>query len=300
MLSENDEIDTDLLRSIIVRNFGEQTGGLVFQPVGEDSWSYRFGQLWVSVRRDVQGHVPTAYRAAFRLHRDGKEFVLAPLPGTDHEVVRYLAGFPVVVFPFLEAEQITPGLPLSHDERRELERILMVLQHCPRPDGLPTEDFTLPFAEQLGESLATARRRAAGAGPFGARLTALVRTHAGHLNYLCTAQACLAKRLRDRAPQFVLTHGDLNPANVLRTSTGLKIADWGLMKWAPPERDWYHLSRTLRFPKQGEPDLLRYYHLRWQLSEIAEYFAVFTRPHENDEDTQAMWRRLTRYLPESQ
>lgn len=300
MLSENEEIDTDLLRSTLSCYFGEQTGGLVFQPVGEDSWSYRFGQLWVSVRRDVQGHVPAAYRAAFQLHLDGKDFVLAPLPGADHEVVRDLSGFPVVVFPFLDAEQITSSLPLSDGERSELERILMVLHNCPRPDGVPIEDFTLPFAAQLVESLATTRRGASGFGPFGARLTALVRTHSGHLDYLRTEQACLTKRLRDRTPQFVLTHGDINSTNVLRTSTGLKIADWGLMKWAPPERDWYHMSRTLGFPQRGEPDLLQYYHLRWQLGEIAEYFAVFTRPHENDEDTRAMWRRLTRYLPESQ
>ncbi|MBE8520462.1 aminoglycoside phosphotransferase family protein [Amycolatopsis sp. H6(2020)] len=296
MLSENGSVDTELLRELVTRCFGPRDGELRFAPLGEDSWSYTWQDLWISVRRDVQGHVPAAYEGAFELHRGGLDFVLAPLAGADGSVVRYLAGFPVVVFPLLEAGQIGPGAPLTASERAEVEEMLAALHGFAAPDRLPREEFTLPFADALAASPAAGP----GAGPFGERFAALVRSNADRLDALQAERDSLMHELRARDLEFVVTHGDLNGGNVLRTADRLKLADWGMLQWAPPERDRYHLSRTLGFPLRGDANVLRYYELRWQLSEIAEYAAVFTRPHGDSADTRAMWRRLLAYLPENE
>ena len=43
---------------------------------------------------------------------------------------------------------------------------------------------------------------------------------------------------------------------------------------------------------------MRFYELRWILSEITEYAMRFVNEHAGDRDDDAMWRRLVQYLPE--
>src|SRR5262245_32391906 len=107
MLRADPTIDVEGLARLIVDQYGADPSiALDFVPVGGDSWCFRGGDLWISVRRDRSGHRPAAYEAARELADDGADFVLAPLGGASGGVVHDVGGRPVVVFPYVDAAPV--------------------------------------------------------------------------------------------------------------------------------------------------------------------------------------------------
>jgi aminoglycoside phosphotransferase (APT) family kinase protein len=94
----------------------------------------------------------------------------------------------------------------------------------------------------------------------------------------------------------VLTHGEPDPPNVMITSGGeLLLLDWGDLLRAPPERDALAL-RTLGIAPPSRSHVLRFYELRWILSEVAEYVSRFTSPHTGNAEDLEKRGELARYL----
>lgn len=308
MLLENKIVERRSLLRLVADHYQDFVHGvtesdeLEFFPLGEDSWSYRYGPLWISVRRDLDGHFPGAYEAALLLRASGKKFVLAPLAGRNGRVVHDVAGFPVVVFPYLERATAAPVLPAA-TQLGTLIGQLAEVHHFSAPAAfsadVPVEDFRFPFEADLEKALQVALNdEIAGHGPYGRRLTELVTRRWEHLaalrrNAARAAERCAALWHGDRP---ALTHGDPSPANVL-FGADVEILDWGGMMWAPPERDLSALTRAFGTPSSGRPEFVRFYELRWTLSEITEYAVRFSGPHTGDADDHAMWERLARYLP---
>jgi spectinomycin phosphotransferase len=294
MLSPNTRIDVGLLRDALADQYPGPAAAPVFQPLGLDSWCYRWGDLWVSVRRDLLGHVPQAYAGAARLRAAGLDFVLAPLAGADGQVVRQVHGFPVVVFPYLPVEQVGDGLTPA--EAGEVAEMLRRLHTHPVAAGLPVEDFTLPFDQLLLAALDRALSQDA-AGPFAARLRRLLARHRTRVLDLRAEAAELAARLPGGTP-YVVTHGDLNVENVLRCRGRLLLADWGSAAAGPAERDGFHVDRVFGLGTGGDPDLLRFYDLWWQLSEIADYTDILTQADTDDAHTRGAWLALLTFCPD--
>src|SRR6476660_7683610 len=140
---------------------GTDQSGPVFVPLGEDSWCYRWGALWISVRRDRQGHFPAAYLAAHQLHSAGLDFLVAPLAGADGQVVRLVGGHPVVVSPHLAGRPVSTGpAPTTHDLDTIVSMLRTVHGSTVAAD-VPVEDYRFPFDDELD----TVLRRAAAADP---------------------------------------------------------------------------------------------------------------------------------------
>ncbi|MGA5096466.1 phosphotransferase [Streptomyces lavendulocolor] len=237
------------------------------------------------------------------LRESGKDYVLAPLPGRDGRVVHRIADLPVVVFPYLERATAISRLPTPAQLDLLVRRLRDVHAFDPpasRSVGVPTEDFRFPFENDLDKALQAARNGgAAEYGPYGGRLTRLVVRRWDHVTALREEAASVAERCtsRWRGERPALTHGDPSLVNVLFDGDGVDIIDWGGAMWAPPERDWAALTRVFGTAPEGRALFLRFYELRWTLAEIAEYASRFTGPHAGDADDDAMWGRLTRYLP---
>ncbi|WP_327169162.1 phosphotransferase [Streptomyces subrutilus] len=308
MLMENTLVERRSLLRLVSDQFPDRLPGGAeasepeFFPLGEDSWSYRCGPLWISVRRDLDGHFPGAYEAAVRLRESGMDFVLAPLAGRDGRVVHTVAGLPVVVFAYAEralAASVHPTAAQLDLLCDRLRRIHGFSSPAELGAQVPVEDFRFPFETDLEKALQAALDGAAAErGPYGRRLAELVSVRSDHLAALRREAADVADRCADlwRTERPVLTHGDLSPDNVL-FGAGAEILDWGGAMWAPPERDWSALIRAFGARPGGREPFLRFYALRWTLAEIAEYAARFSAPHRGDADDRAMWDRLTRYLP---
>lgn len=297
MLLPNENFNRSVLINIIREQYEGAGPDLAFQPLGEDSWSYRSGSLWISIRRDLRGHVPAAYETAYRLHRDGNGFVLAPLEGADGRVVRTVDGFPVVVFPWLQSVPVHGGPSLTTEESEQLLWMLQSIHSAPR-GGLPAEDFCLSFEGDLDMALDFAERPDRCVGPYSIRLHQLLGKHRKAIDSLRAESRDLASLCLTDSQPFGVTHGEPSSPNVLRHGGQLLLADWGGAMWGPPERDLFHVRRTFGLHPDCRPGFLRFYEVRWILSEIAEYASRFTQAHAGDAEDDAMWMRLLRYLDE--
>ncbi|WP_192582225.1 phosphotransferase [Streptomyces triticiradicis] len=305
MLLPPDDVDLDQLGREIDLHYDADPQPFEFVPLGEDSWSFRRGALWVSLRRDLRGHVPGAYHAAHLLERSGTARVLAPLMGADGRIVRTVGRYPVVVFPYRELEQLTPH-GITADDATAVVTLLDQVHRAGKAalaaTELPCESYEIAFRDDLTAALDFADAPPAVGNGYRARLHRLLRTHRDAIRAMLRELADLAAVCAAQGEPFVLTHGEPSAANILRGADGLVLADWGGALWGPPERDWFHVRRTLGIdvPDCRRP-FLDFYRVRWVLSEIAEYATRFGAPRADgaeDAEDVAMWGRLLRYLPE--
>jgi hypothetical protein len=329
MLLPNSAVDQAALGALLAERYGADPAGLAFVPVGGDGWHYRCPPFWVSVRRDRQGHWPPAFDAAAELARS-LDFMLAPLHDRSGRVVHEVSGLPVVVLPLVEARTlfesgVRPGEPeriVTLLERLHAARLPSPLtpQHdatvapqAPQQDAsaagpverpndaaaaasLRSETYELPFADELRWALAAAERADERLGPYGAPLRDLVARNHVRIDAMVSEIEVLAAACRADPAPLVLTHGEPNRGNVLRDATGrLLLIDWGDLAFGPPERDWSSLPDFGLEPR-GRAPFLRFYALRWELGEIAEYATRFAAPHEGSVEDDHMWRELGEYL----
>lgn len=298
MLVPNKDIDEAQLKLLVDDQFGASDNiALEFAPLGEDSWSYRYGSFWVSVRRDLQGHMPQAYHAAHELRLNGNDFILAPLTGRDGRTVHSLNGFPVVVFPFIDVVPVIDGESPTQIEKDRIVEKIDVLHRASVSTQLLSETYEFPFSGELAAGVAKAAKADADCGPMSLPLNQLITKQQHYIRSLESEASELGRFCSKSNNRFVLTHGEPGAGNFFRADGSLLLGDWGYLMWGPPERDWYHLNHSLKIPLNGRPEFMRFYELRWILGEIAEYTAHFIDTHTGNEDDVAMWRRLKRYLP---
>jgi spectinomycin phosphotransferase len=296
MLLPPPDLDPKTLKRAVEAALGLSLGRVEFAPLGEDSWSYRIGDFWVSVRRDLRGHVAAAYEATCKLREAGLEFVLAPRRQRHGEVVLTVGSYPVVIFPYLPCTSIEEGAPRP-SEQAAIARLFTRLHGAPMVCELPREGFDLPFEADLDLALEVATRDPE-SGPLSSALHRVLAVNCKALTEMRAEFERLALAARRSDLHFVLTHGEPIAPNILRAEGALLVCDWGELAWAPVERDWSHLRRGLGIdPPEGRLELMRLYDLRWALSEIAEYASELAAPHGGSADDEAMLRRLLRYLP---
>ena len=295
MLLPDPTIDVGALAQLLSAEFDSGQLTPTFVPAGGDSWCFRAGQWWVSVRRDRQGHFPANYEAARELRDAGYEFVVAPVRGRSGRVVHTVGGRPVVVTEFVEARSnFREGL--TREQLHELVQAVDALHAARVSADVPSESFDLPFLDELDQALARAIAGADGVGPLGREISALVRRNEPRIEEWREAIAVYQERCRASPGELVLTHGEPDPPNVIITADGeMLLLDWGDLLRAPPERDFLSL-RSLGIPQPARRDVLRFYELRWILSEVAEYVARFTRPHEGNAEDREKRHELARYL----
>jgi spectinomycin phosphotransferase len=295
VLLPNPEIDERALARLVAERYGADPDKLAFAPVGGDGWHFRCPPFWVSVRRDRQVHRPAAYAAARELREAGLEFVLGPLPDAVGRIVHYLGRLPIVVLPFVEGATlfetgVRPG---------EVDAIAAMCDrlHAARcVTALTAETYELPFLDELRSGLADAARAGPHGGPYGAALRELVSRNRSAILDMMAEITALADVCRVDPTPFVLTHGEPDHGNVLRDTSGrLHLIDWGELQYGPPERDWTSLA-GLGLDRPVREPFSRFYHLRWDLGEIAEYTARFASPHAGNAEDADRWRELLLYL----
>jgi spectinomycin phosphotransferase len=293
------EVDPTVDISAVVHLLSDQYGyngrDPEFVPLGADSWCFRAGALWASVRRDREGHVPAAYEAATELYEQGFDFVLAPLRGADGRVVHQAGRHPVVVSPFRSGEALHAE---SVSDTAAITAILAELHAASVAVRLPREDYRFPFQRELEDACAIAWAQDTHAGPYSGRVQRLVRSHRSYLEILMEEAATLAEQCRADTAPLVLTHGEPN-GNILRGADGhLDLFDWGSLALGPPERDWWDFEH-LPDAVVVRPRYKRFYELRWTLGEVAEYVWRFVHAHSGDHDDEWMFDELCMYFPRS-
>jgi spectinomycin phosphotransferase len=265
----------------------------VFVPVGLDSWNYRAGGYWVSVRRDFAGHVPSAYLASRRLKLEhGLEFVLAPILNRNGEAVSRLDDLAVVVHPartLVRFPKSDYAMAISFVQRLHS---VQLTRDVPRSPAAPWRHSLLPAIEAVLQ-----RPRATLPSPYGSRLQELCSNHLTTVAHLYDAWSSLEKTLTFDADSGVVTHGEPSVQNFALSGEERLLLDWGALAVAPPERDWFHIGRTFGWHTLRDvgarTDYLNYYELAWWLGEIYEYVLWFGGDASGNQDDKAAWQRLS-------
>ena len=243
-----------------------------------------------------------AMDTALALRREASlEFVVAPVPAADGSAVRPLGpGHAVAVFPFLRG---TPGrfdeaLPAA--ERAALVDVLAALHRSGRVagSGAPRPAIRLSGREALEEALRDVGRPWR-AGPFAEPARALLAATAGQIRGLLESFDRLADDVRPG--EFVLTHGEPHPGNVMRDGPRRLLIDWDMVGLAPPERDlWWVVSETGQEARRYaeltgravDPARLALYRLRWALDDICIFASQLRAEHRHTADTEHAWHAL--------
>ncbi|WP_211590358.1 phosphotransferase [Microbispora sp. H11081] len=320
----------------LTEGWGVEPHSVEYLPVGAGSyhWSVvdRRGTAWFVKVADLGVEdagrdaafdlLGRSFGAALALRRDaGLDFVLAPIPATTGASIRRLnSRYALSVFPMVAG---TAGNFGTHrpEDRAEVVDLLAAL-HEATPivaDVAARADLVLPARDRLEEALGDLDREWTG-GPHAEPARTLLSVHAGRIRRLLADFDRLVDQVRSTAAEWVVTHGEPHPGNVMRTPAGPRLIDWDTVQIAPPERDLWMLTpalaRMLGENPVGDDDVLvRYtratgrtvtpaglalYPLWWRLADIAIFVDELRRPHGAGEDIAASLRYLTGYLESSQ
>jgi spectinomycin phosphotransferase len=328
VLTRPADVPEDLLSEALSAGWGFRPTSLSYQPVGFGSHHWLAVDsgglsLFATVddlsekhrdKTDTAGVVfrrlEQAFESALSLRHDaGLDFVVAPLPDPDGRVLRRLSDrYSLVVHPYLADCQSGQDGEFESSADRDAVLAMLVRLHSAKATWPPTENFQVP-----GRAALVAAIRGTDepwqAGPYGSRCRDLLARHAADLGALLAAFDELVGRVRGRGGRMVITHGEPNASNVLKTPAGLVFVDWESALLAPPERDLWALA-------ESDPDVLDAYtaatgtdidmdalalHRMWyDLAEISEYVSWFRGDHDDTADAAEAWQNLQYFLRPAQ
>jgi spectinomycin phosphotransferase len=246
-----------------------------------------------------------AFRTTVALHQAGLEFVHAPVPRPDGEVLLRFGDYAASVFPYIE------GISDTRD-RSDRPRLLAALGRLHAategvPPGLPQRDtLTVPLKVRFLETLDDLRSQWS-TGPYGEQARRLLHPRTNAIRELFHRCDELADAVRARGKPWVVTHGQMHSLNVVRTEDGrLRFVDWECVALAPRERDLGTWGNDLDpktdedwaayacagHPRDLDPtamELYRHIGLLWGICADTE---LFRSPHVDNADTQHEWRNL--------
>lgn len=288
MLSAPSDLSTDDIRIALTGGWAILPATIAYEPVGFGShhWSVTEtgGRRWFVSADRATDHLEPALRTAIALRGAGLEFVVAPVP-TSRGTATHAAGkgYLLAVYPHLHAEAGDFG-PHRAGDRPAIRTMLARLHATPAPAVEPM-DLDFPQRDDLRRA-----RRTVGDGPYGLRAKALLAGNSKLIDGLLGEY----DRLRGTLPppeQWVVTHGEPHPGNIMRTADGLKLVDWDTVRLAPEARDLWLVDDLPAYA---------FFRLRWRLSEIASFAHDLSVPHADTADTSAAFGFLGDCLAEEE
>jgi spectinomycin phosphotransferase len=302
------------LRLVLAEGWRIDATALRYAAVGGGSyhWVVRdgAGRRWFVTADDLDdkawlGHTRPAVMAGLRsametalaLRRDaGLDFVVAPVPGVDGAAVRPAgAGHAVAVFPFRSGTPGRFGEALPAAERAARTDMLAAL-HRPAPAGAPVAAIGLARREDLDAALRNLGRPWR-AGPFGEQARTLLAGAGDQIHGLLEVFDRRAGAIR--ADDFVITHGEPHPGNVMRVGPRRMLIDWDTVGLGPPERDLWMVAgeeEARRYAgltgRAVDPGLLEWYRLRWALDDISAFAHRLRSAHGRTADAEHAWVAL--------
>ena len=318
------DLPASLIRNALADGWSFTATSLQYQPVGFGShhWLARDaggGELFVTVDDQAMrlhggadtheaafGRLRRAFETASSLRRDaGLSFVVAPVAQASGSIVTRLTDrYSLAVHPYLDGAESRPdGTFASRADRLAVVGLLARL-HAAQASP-PDQD---PFAVTLsGELEAAIERTGEGwdGGPYGEPARQLLARDGRAITELLAAYSRLASRVAAQPERMVITHGQPDGANVLRTADGFVFVDWESVLMAPPERDLWGLAEadasvladySALTGTAIDHDALRLYRLWYDLAEISGYITWFSGSHGDTADTAEAWRNLQYFL----
>lgn len=266
--------------------------------------------------------------SAVALREAGYEFVVAPVldggrrdgergaPHSGEPVLRFGGRFAAAVYPFTDGQSFDGDAPSSAALRSAMLAMVAEVHQAPERARLAafTDDFRVPFAdlvEGVLDGAAVPER-----GPYTRPVADLLREYAAPVRQWLDQCQALAAVAGEQPGRNVLTHGEPHPGNAMLTAGGWRLIDWDTALIAPPERDLWSLASD-EAEAGGEdgaasedgpgvldayaaatgvtprPELIEFYRLRWDVSDLAYDTARFFRAHAGTAEDAETWELLS-------
>jgi len=278
-------ITTSDVASILVEEYGLHAN-IVFQPVGEGSWSY------TAKNESAQKYFIKLLRGDFY-----KPMVDASLYLKEHgiecaPVIRSRSGAPfaplkeyaLVVYGFLEGD-IIGDRQLSNAQWEKIGVLFGKLHSVPAPDFLKDElrheDFAR-FQTTAGRVIQFYDQGKA-SGPIQTELAALVADKRKDIEHIFARARELGGAFKATKPTLNICHADAHVWNIFLSPNGdITLIDWDSVMYAPKERDLMFFTgheekdflkgyALIRPGLQANPTGIAYYKYEWVVQEIADY-----------------------------
>ncbi len=237
-----------------------------------------------------------AFDTALALRDGGLEFVVAPIPTNGGETVRRIdSRYTVALFPFVEGDAAGFDQVRSAAERAAVLTLLARLHRAPA---------TVPATPRRIELAPDGRRRLAAGlrdvsttwagGPLSEPARRVLARHAADVAALLAAGERLGAYVATRCTDWVVTHGEPHPGNVMRAGENRLLVDWDTVALAPPERDlWLVVEDTgdeleayeAATAHSVDPDAMTFFRLAWELADLDAFIDLLRAPHDTTEDT---------------
>ncbi len=253
-------------------------------------------------RESVFAGLGRAFDTAVALRDGGFGFVVAPITtGSGESVKRIGPRYSIALFPFVDGRTGRFGY-YDTAERAAVQTMLVQLHRAPTVASVAGRiDLDLPGRSRLESALSELDEAWLG-GPLSEPARQALSRNASDVAELLSLADCLAADLSTRSTDWVITHGEPHPANVMQTDHGYVLLDWDTVALAPPERDiWMLAGDTSDEPTiytnatghQLDPVALNFFRLRWGLADLAAFTNVLRSPHRQSTDTVKAYEGLT-------
>ena len=245
--------------------------------------------------------------AAALRYEAGLEFVVAPIPARDGELLRRLEDrYAVAVFPFLAGRSHPFGpYPDARLRGLALDMIAALHRFTPAVRGrAPHHVLRFGGRGDLTAFLLDPGQPWDG-GPFSDAARCLLVPRSADLVRLVTGFDRLADITAPARSDAVITHGEPHPANLMSVDGRLVLIDWDTAALAPPERDVSLIATTGdegvdRYQeatgRELDPAVITLYRLRWYLDDLASATRSFRNRHRDTPDTRRMFDDLVPLL----
>ncbi|NNF69352.1 MAG: phosphotransferase, partial [Acidimicrobiia bacterium] len=259
------------------------------------------GTLWFVTADDPAGPFPVkaTYPLAKRLQDDGLEFVRGPRAGLEGQVIENVDGLLMSVWPWVRGRASDYG---RHATAADLDATTACLVRLHGHGGVDPvaaliEDWALSGRTGLERVLTEPR----GDGPYAAETTELLTSGRSGLHEELARYDGLVTLALSIDPRFVITHGEPHAGNVIHTEAGARLIDWDTVKWAPIERDLWHLVDYDNWDRGYgtvvvNDNLIELYRLNWELSEVADFAVLLLGAKHESPDHEIAMRELRNYL----
>ena len=237
-------------------------------------------KAWLGDTRDAAfDGLRCAFDTAAALRDAGLVFVVAPMRTTDGESLRRIGPrYTIALFPFVDgrAGEFGESDPV---ERAAVVALLAELHQATPAVGAVARSvgLELPGRGHIEAGLRDVDETWSG-GPLAEPARRALAERVSDVAELLALADRLAANVAERGGDWVVTHGEPHPANVMRTGAGHVLVDWDTVALAPPERDlWMVVDNA----EQGDFDreALDYFRLTWDLKDLAEYLKLLRSPH---------------------
>jgi len=286
-MRERPPLSDGALAATLADGWGVAVASVEFLPVGNDSRAWSFGVVaadgsrrFCKVRRGPAD--PGAVRVPMFLREQGLEEVVAAVPTVDGEPWRPLAGFTLLLYPWVEGR---PAMEQGLSDRQwtALGRFVAALHrtalHRTALAAAVTRESFVPWGTGPVRALDARIDEDWLAEPLRHELAGLWRAHRTEIGVAADRAERLGRVVAAARPALVLCHGDLHTANLLVGHRDrLAVVDWDGLLLAPRERDLMFVTgeERTRFlegygPATLDRTVLAYYRWEWVVQELADY-----------------------------